>query len=258
MSALESGVRQVQGRLLPVWFNHDPRVPPLGRTVSAEVVPLEDGQFGLLATSEIFEPGDELSTLSDQREMALQHFDAGSITVVFDRSYRSAEDAALLAEIESIPSIKVRPYEKKAVEPLSVLLVALAFGASAFVGGLLNKAGSDAWDWLKPRVALLLSRRRQTLPEFLLVFEVQLQRHSGPLSIQCILTSPSEADVDLFWSAGLLSLEDLLPSLASTGPDIRRIVLHFEAGALVPGFAVRRDCVPLQPRFTPPDPENGS
>lgn len=252
--ALEDAVAQTKSAYIPMVFNHDPLIPPLGRTVNAEVRELPDGEYALMAITEVFEPGDDLRAPSEDRELRIRMYEQGVLTIVYDRSYRNEDDLQVLNEIAGSPQIRLESEEKKALEPISILLLALAAGVTAFSAGFLNKMGADTWDYLKPRLAHLLARRRTESPNFLFILELQLQRETGVLAIQCILSNPSQGEFEEFWSSGLEALNNLLPQLLSLHTDVRKVVLHYQEGRLVPGFGVRKDCVPLQ--LKPPKDRN--
>jgi hypothetical protein len=133
----------------------------------------------LVAESELFETSGQLPPLTADREMLVHTFPLDRITIVRDRSYRHADDVAILDDLARDLSIGIEVLEKKALEPLSVLLLAVTGASALFVGGFLNKMGGDAWDYLKPKIAQLLARRRIDQPEYLFVFEVQVHRPSG-------------------------------------------------------------------------------
>jgi len=229
-------------RYVPMLWNHDPRHPPLGRTIRAEVQQLEDGEWGLFAVSEVFE-GDEIPPLGD-RDMILREIPADVFTIVCDRSYRDDEDQRLLDELRG-SGFRIDTEEKKAVEPLSVLLIAVGAAASMFAAGFLNKMGSDAWDALKTAVQRLLARRRRQQIEYLLIFELQIHRPAGPLSVKVILDTPTTDLLARFWTAGLAEFEGEALLLASSAPaELRMFVYVFTETGLIPKYAVRRDCVP--------------
>jgi hypothetical protein len=51
----------IRSAYLPMWNNHDPRIPPFGRVVAAEVRQLSDGECAVEAEIEVFEEGDSTS-----------------------------------------------------------------------------------------------------------------------------------------------------------------------------------------------------
>lgn len=119
--ALEGLVDQSRKHLIPVLFNHDPRVPPVGRMIGAEIQSLPDGEFALVATSEIFEPGDDDTSSDDSREMRLREFESTGFTVVYDRSYGSDADQAVLEELSGAANVHAKREDKKAFEHKAAL-----------------------------------------------------------------------------------------------------------------------------------------
>jgi hypothetical protein len=243
--ALENAADQVKSAFLPVLFNHDPRHPPLGRTLEAHLVQLDDDEWALVAESEIFDPSTPLPPVSSEREMSLHAFPENRITIISDRSYRSQEDRALIEELSSRLSAHAEVMEKKALEPLSVLLIGMSAAATAFMAGFLNKMGGDAWNCLKESAKKLLANRRADQSEYLFIFEIQVRRASALLSVQCILTNPDTGEIEEFWSKGLARLEALLPLFMNSPEEIRRVVVSYKNGEFKGLFAVRSDCVGL-------------
>jgi len=59
--ALDSAVDQIKGNFAPlVGLEHDVTLPPLGKVMDAYVEPTEDGEFQLVAVSEVFEESKEI------------------------------------------------------------------------------------------------------------------------------------------------------------------------------------------------------
>jgi hypothetical protein len=237
-------------RYVPMLWNHDPRHPPLGRAVRGEVQQLDDGEWGLFAVLEVFE-GDDAPPLGD-RDMALREIAANVFTIVCDRTYRDDNDHALLDELRG-RGFRIEIEEKKAVEPLSILLIAAGAAASMFAAGFLNKMGSHAWHALKAATQRLLATKRQQQIEYRLIFELQIHRPDGPLSVKVILDTPTTHLLEMFWTTGLGALERKALLLAASSPaDLRICVYAFTETGLVPKYAVRKDCFPLAFWTDPP------
>lgn len=45
VGALHDMAEQIGRKWIPIWVEHDPRIPPQGRTVAARVEPIADGEF---------------------------------------------------------------------------------------------------------------------------------------------------------------------------------------------------------------------
>jgi hypothetical protein len=244
--ALLGVVEQIRQGCVPMMFNHDPRVPPIGRLVDAEVRELDDGEFALVSISEVFEPGDELPPLSDSREMSIRRFSEDAVHVVYDRSYLNSDERAILDALEALDSIKMEEEGKKALEPVSILLIGLMAAGGAIAAGFLNKLGADAWDYLREKLKELLARKRQQPDEYLVIIEIQTQRGDQLLSVQTILSSPLPQDLDQFLDHGLPQLESLFGQLMTLDPSVRKVVLMYTDNRLSISYAIRKDSVPLQ------------
>jgi len=60
LSALEDLVDLVNKQYTPMGIEHDPRIPPVGRVLSAHIEELEDGEFAVDGIAEVFEEGELL------------------------------------------------------------------------------------------------------------------------------------------------------------------------------------------------------
>ena len=149
--ALESLVDQIKSQYLPINVNHDIRGHPIGRLISAEIIKLPDGEIGVLGTAEIFEESDNLESLmGDGREIKVKSDDIQTISVSYDRSFQDLEGKELLQELSKISKDEPVFSMKKAVEPVSTLVIyARIFIAGAVATGFLRKIGYDIYDKLK-------------------------------------------------------------------------------------------------------------
>ena len=207
----------------------------------AEVTELEDGHWGLFVTSEIFEPGEMPKRLD--RKIPVKERSAGEISVTSDRSYRNGEDRRILEELRS-EGIVVDEMAKKALEPISVLILGAVAAASA---GFFGKMGSDAWDGLKSRISALLARRRAENREFVFVIELRFVRLSGPQIVRIFTTSPEESALERLLASLPDELEEKLQALTESLPsDTGIVAFEYRSGELSPSYAVREDCVPLR------------
>jgi hypothetical protein len=96
--ALRDFVRLVNQQYTPMGVEHDPRIPPVGRVLSAHIKELEDGEFAVDGIAEIFEQGQEIEFKDDGREIPIEEF-GRRLSISPDRSYREPEDEQLLEEL---------------------------------------------------------------------------------------------------------------------------------------------------------------
>lgn len=244
--ALEDAAQQASERCIPVLYEHDPRVPPVGRTRSAEVMQLPDGHHALVATSEMFEPGDVVPPLNGGPSIALREL-ADGINLTVDRSYRHESDRKVLAELER-QGVTITRHGKKSLEPISVLLLAF----SIIAHGFFQKMGGDLWDAVRDvdwplvwtRIRKLLNHRRRTGTEFLFVLELRLRDDPDPLALEVILDSPTDDDLDEFLVEGERMIREMVPHLLALQDEIAKAVVQYKHGELQPGYVVRRDGYP--------------
>jgi hypothetical protein len=251
MSALDGLVDQVNSSYIPNGIEHDPRYPPAGRLLSAELVDLPDGETGVKAVIELFdettEPGDST------RSVPLHVDDYPRFAIELDRSvaqHDESGDVGALAKLSGLPPLHMR---KKALEPLAELVLTIGFVAlGAIAVGALEKMGADGWDAVKTVLANRYRLRKHD-ELFVMRFGVQATR---PIEVLVILSNPSDRDVDGFFDMGLREIDELVGYVLSREAGIVRIVFHWVDGHLRLGYAVRWDATPVlvDPKLIPPWP----
>ena len=252
VEALRSLVEQVERTYIPQTMDHDPRIPPVGRLVSAELRVREDGEFEVFGTTELFDEG-EPPYKDDGRLMPIATVHGEELEVFYDRSYENDADRETLDEIRGLTAGRLQPELKKAFEPLSLLALAGVFAIGAFAGGFLNKMGSDAWDATKEKLKELFRRKREMAGEHLFSFRAVVQRGEDTVLVETILTNPSDDDLDRFFSDGLRELDGIVPRLLETPVPVRKLVMEYSDGRVRFLFGVRKDAVPFT--FGRRDPE---
>lgn len=245
--ALEGMARQTKDWYIPYMYNHDIRYPPLGRAVSAELIQLQDGEYGLQLTTQIFEPSDSPQSLTgDGRRMVVREGEIETIGILYDRTFRDKAGLDLLDELAALlpPQGEPREYEKKGLELVGTLtILAGTFVVGAIAKGFFSKLGSDAYEKLKK--AFISYYRKKVPSEQVLDFCFLIREDGNPLEIHVLLVNPSEQSVRQLFALKFDSLDDTLRSLPLAETDVARIVFEFEEHRLVLRHAVRSDCVPL-------------
>ena len=239
--ALEDMAEQTSRRCIPLMYEHDPRVPPLGRMLSAEVIRLPDGHHALVATTEVFEPGDVAPPFDGGPSVELGKL-ADGITLVVDRSHLDESTREVLAELAT-QGVTIELYGKKSLEPISVLVLAFAIIAHGFF----KKMGADLWDAVRDadwsavwtRVRKLLSHRRRTGNEFLFVLELRLRDDPHPLALSIILDSPTDEELDDFMVTGEPLIREMIPHILALGDQVTKAVVRYGCGELQPGYVIR-------------------
>ncbi|WP_419861465.1 hypothetical protein [Candidatus Palauibacter sp.] len=241
LGALEDMVRQIEDHYIPVLNQHDPRLPPLGRIASAEVVPMDDGEYALVVTQELFEPGDVPPPVDKRRSVRLRELPS-DINIAVDQSFRHEADQEILATLEK-SGVTVTQGVKKALEPISVLII----GAGLLVArGFLNRIGDELGGTVCEAVRGLLNRRRGADATFLLVMELRLRDNPQPLSLKVILDSPSDDEVVEFLRDGVKLVQELIPTVLTYADDFCEVTLHYKNQQLRSGHGIRRDGFPIR------------
>jgi hypothetical protein len=248
LSALEGMVKQIEQEYLPLVHEHDPRIPPHGRVLSAWIEQLEDGEYALKCKTQLFETGDEIQLSDETREIPIMDASPDNLDFVYDRSYIDEDDQVLLDEIAAITNGNKRELGKKGLDPLSVLIIAGGFAIGNFATGFLQKMGADAWDKYKSALKKLAQRKRAKNLEH--VFQFQFVTHSKGkvFTIEANLTNPTDKDIDLFLQTGIQELDKIVVKNIGENSHIRKMVYEYSGGKLKLSFSVRKDAVPLLPK----------
>lgn len=247
LEALESAKSQLEKNIITHGVEHDPRIEPVGRVISAEIVKLDDGEFALEATSELFDELDKLEEIND-RELLIHEYSENSLEIRSDRNYRNEEDAKILNEISDLLKCTHPPQEeiKKAFEPLSVLWICGAFILGGISSGFLNKIGSEAFDLLKDKLSKILSKRKPGENEKLLAFEFSIT--DKKCNVELIITNPTSEDINKVMKEGFKQLDLILPKYfeISSEKPIKKLVFELDDKNLKFKFGVRSDGIPFK------------
>jgi len=245
--ALECAKRQIDEAIIPQGIEHDPRIEPIGRILSAEIIQLGDGEFALEATNEIFDNYNNLADIND-RELVTHSYPTDSLEIRSDRSYKDKSDIDTLNDISKILNCTTPPQVeiKKALEPLSVLWIGGAFILGGISAGFLNKMGSDAFDLLKSKLSVLFSKRKPSDPEKLLAFDFSIKgKHCN---VELIITNPTNKELDYIFKEGLQFLDKELPAYFNLHCEkpIKKLVFELDGIKIKFKFGVRKDGIPVK------------
>ena len=242
--ALDGFVNLVNQQYLPIGVEHDPRVVPVGRLLSAHIVELEDGEFAVDGIAEIFEDEDEIEFRDDGREIPLKELDE-AIQINPDRSYRYPEDQKLVEELSSLVDGEIQHQTKKAEEPISHLIIAASFVAGGIATGFLSKIGEDLWDVFKEKLNNLVNGKNRICDDRLLSFEFIIEDEKNPLCLETILTNPNESDISRFMQEGLKKLDKQTNHFFQHRHYVRKVIFEYKDNKLYVIYALRKDGVPL-------------
>jgi hypothetical protein len=248
LSALEGMAEQIKREYIPLLHEHDPRIPPHGRLISAQIEQLEDGEYALKCAVELFEPGDEIPLSDETREIPIWDVSPNYLEVIYDRSYIEEVDQTLLAELVTTTGGTKQEYGKKGLDPLSILIIAGSFVAGNFAVGFLQKMGADAWDKFKNKLKKLAEHKRAKGIEHVFQFQFIIHLDGKPTSIEVNLTNPTDNEIDIFLQTGIQDLDKIMMKHIGEKTYIRKLVYEYAKGRLNLSFAIRKDAVPLFPK----------
>ncbi|MFB6230477.1 MAG: hypothetical protein ABEL04_04900 [Salinibacter sp.] len=244
-SALQGMAERIESKVVPMGVEHDPRVPPQGRIVDAELREREDGEYELVGVMEQFEEGDRVPFLD--REIPIRQWGDDSPCVVYDRTYRTEQDQETINEIADLLGAESQREGKKAYEVLSVLTIAGKFVAGSIAAGFLAKVGADAYGALKSKVKELMDRKAEETEEYLFKFNPVVRINSRPVEVEVVLTNPTDEDIEAFFEEGIWELDEAISKHARE-EAVKRVVYEYEDRTVTVNFCVRKDGAPLMPK----------
>jgi hypothetical protein len=248
LSALESGLAQINQMFVPVGVEHDPRIPPQGRIVRAWSRELDDGEFALDGEFEMFEAGDELPLGPEGRELPIRRFPTDRMAIEYDMQLRSQPDREEIDALAALLSVEAEEEVKKSLDPLAILTLGGAFALGGIAGGFLSRIGEDVYEVLKARLKTFFERRHSMPQETLLRLVFVVQHEGRDVEVELVASRPDAQAIDDLLSRYLPTIDDALPALIASGPDLKRFVFEYADGKTVLKFAVRRDAVPIFPK----------
>jgi len=256
IEALESMRDHIQSAYLPFIYNHDPRCPPLGRVISAEIVPLDDGEHALQADVELFEAG-PIPPLVGDKSIAERSETGDGFVLSVDRTFDLPEFEEPVKAITDLFGTQPRYEVKKALEPIAVLgITAGLLVAGKFAGAFFAKLGTDAAEALSAKLKAIFAQKPPE-QERLLKFEFEFEDGGRRCQADVILTGPDAGEIDQFFVEGINELDKVLPKCLGQVDGLVRYVFTYTRDGLKLEFAVRRDARPMFPVTAAPKTSSG-
>lgn len=248
-NGLKLMVEEINKNYLRVGVEHDPRIPPIGRIVRAELIIMEDGEYAVQADIEIFEVGDKYSLDKNSKEMVIHKNEKDKLFIIYDRSFRDPNKLKIVNEIAD--EFKTKPIEevKKAADPLSILIIAGGFILSSIAAGFFGKLGSDIYDSLIKKLKLLYKKgNANTDHERLLIFEFTVYSDASFINVSVIITNPDEKVIELFLREGIFKLDEFLLHYYNIDMGLSEIYFEYNVNELKVIYGIRKDVVPIYPQ----------
>jgi hypothetical protein len=105
----------------------------------------DDREFELVAEIELFEPDDRLEFTSEDRRTIVRYNADERVTVIDDRTFHDAEDQALIEDIRQMAGGRADTDGKKALEPITILTIAVTIVGTKIAEGFVGQIGGDIW-----------------------------------------------------------------------------------------------------------------
>ncbi|MDQ6827815.1 MAG: hypothetical protein M3081_03005, partial [Gemmatimonadota bacterium] len=212
----------------------------------AELRLLDDGEYAVVGTIEIFEEGDRIA-IRGGRELRAEVVADGCAMVTFDKSYRDHEDQRLIGELGTLFGTVPRESIMRATEPLSILTISASLTSLSPSIGLFARLDDDAPSALRTTLHALMRRRREAGIEHLLVFQFTAHGARRPVLVQVIFTEPTDEAIGEFLDRGAPKLRAGMPRMLGLNPLLSRAVYTFADGSPQFMFGVASNGVPLPP-----------
>jgi hypothetical protein len=242
--ALEDLVGQASKEYIPINVEHDFRVPPLGRTVAAKIVKLEDGESGVEIEGELFENGEVVDFNGAGRKLKRRAPEGPGI--LYDLTYQNADDQKLIDDIASLVSGKKDLHVKKSIGPLAEISILLGtIASSAFTKKIFERFADDTYDLIEAKIGELIKRHRQDGPQCVTV-SFSLGKGDAYIDITIFLDDPSDQELDSLKDISVKEVENRIAQFRGI-PELIEVVMRYEKGGLMPVYGVRSDGVPFAP-----------
>lgn len=248
LGALESMAEQINNGIIPYGVEHDPRIPPIGRIIQAEVNSLEDGEHALDGTVELFDGDFSILMNTGEREIPIRKYNNGKLTIVFDKSFGDEKSKKDLEELQRILQTgSIEEDMKKSTVPISVLVIGGGFILGAIANGFFGQIGADAYLMLKKKLSEIYSGSLKVGEEKLLVFASTIAKENKSINVEVIITNPTSKDIQIFFDEGIKELDQILPRHFENDHGFSKIVFEYESGYLKVKFAVLKNGIPILP-----------
>lgn len=225
---LQDMVEQTKKSYVRVIHEHDPRKIPLGRVIDAKLIQLEDGNYGVENTIEIYD-GKETAIDDPNKILKIESEEAtDNLSIHFDYSYSKKEFVDRISELNS--SLKKHSnlsyFGKKSLEPLSVLTLAGVYVVGKIFEGFLNKVGENAYITLKDKLFDILQTQKDK-DERVLQFSLDIKKDDVMYRTNVFITNPNKEDIETVLKYGFKTLDNEL--IKYLRPDIKEIDINYNS-----------------------------
>ncbi|HTB31547.1 MAG TPA: hypothetical protein VK808_05950 [Bacteroidia bacterium] len=248
VGCLEDMAEQINTGILPYTVEHDPRNPPIGRMIEAQVNLLDDGEYGLDGTVELFDGDFSTLTNTGEREIPIRKYESGILKLVIDRGFKDEKNKRDLEElVQILQDVNIEEEMKKSVDPIQVLIIGSGFILTSIATGFLGQIGADKYLALKKKLSKIYEETPNVRVEKILIFAATITHENKSINVEVQFTNPTPDDIDKFFDEGIKELDQILPQHFKQDYGFARIVFEYKSGNLKIKFAVLKNGVPLFP-----------
>ena len=247
LSDLEDMVKKITEGIISVDVEHDPRKIPVGRIISAKIIELEDGEYGVEGIIEFFDLKNDELTDTGTRQLVIRDFSSSDFTVCYDKSFNNQDNIKDIEDLCLILNTTNRYCEiKKALEPISTITIAASFFLGSITSGFLEKIGIDAYQLLKKKIWDISKRKQKENSDILYIFEFTIFTNNLNRNVQLLIYNPSNIDIELA-IACFLKLDEILPIIFSKIPESKKLVFEFLDRKLKFKYGLDNKGIPILP-----------
>ncbi|CAI0696421.1 Uncharacterised protein [Serratia marcescens] len=221
---------------------HDFRNPPIARGIDSHII-----GNSLYVTFEFFDIDDvnksNPNTQTEGKSLALHKYDEGKINIIYDRSISfDNEVLEILNELQNIvdPETNLKFDFKKALEPMTVLSVAIGYIGMKFIDSFLGRLTDKFWASLENA---LFKNRSKGDSVFTLMFDLPCGDEKQEILIN--FTNSSADEVRAALERDKEKVYKLVEKYKIEGEEVSRIVFNFINKELVHAYSVLADGTPI-------------
>jgi|GEM_PF-2256256 len=239
--------------IIPVYSVHDPRQPPIGRVVSGVIRGLEDGEFALDVSVELFGPDfiPKSGTSADKRVVTV-NMPQGKFGVCCNMISVTPEKTGHLREISEIlgTAVSYRSSTGMLQEELPILIIGVGVIPFGYIADTVSRRlGLEKVHRLTTKLNRIYTTPGENRSGSLLIYDLDvMDRQQRSLLIEVILTNPSGKDIESFFSWGLGELDRILPPFYLSRLHPKKIVMNYSNGRFRVLYAIQEQGIPLIPR----------
>lgn len=239
--------------IIPVFSVHDPRQPPIGRVISGVIVGLDDGEYALDVTVELFGPDFiPKSGTSEDKRVVMVNRPRGKFGIWCNTTSSTPEKTELIQEISNIlgTPVSVRSSEETLQEELPIVIIGIGMLPFGYLAGTFTRRlGGEKVHQLEEKVTLLFTAPGKDQPDSLLIVDLDVtDKQKRSMVIEVIMTNPLGNDVRSFFSGGLGELDRILPPYFLSRLHPKKIVMNYRDGKFRVLYALQKQGIPMIPR----------